>query len=190
MDLSFLPRTRGRATKAVTAEVVRELDRADLALLGAEKGSKPTALKRIGERHHALARNLAGGMSSGEAGLVAGYCGSRVSILLDDPAFKELVQFYRRDVNAQYRDMHQRLSGLALDAAEVLADRLEDAPDDISTGQLMDLVKLGADRTGFGPQSSSTNVNVNVGIASRLDAARQRVAERKLRLVTDEIDGQ
>ena len=47
----------------------------------------------------------------------------------------------------------------------------------ISVGQLMELTKLGADRTGHGPQSS-TNLNVRVDLADRLKAARQRVLER------------
>lgn len=171
-------RTRGRAARPLVAEVVRELEVVDLRALGVEKGSEPSALKRLSERHHALARNLASGMEAGEAGLVAGYVASRVSILQNDPAFKELVEFYRRDVTAQYRDLHQKLAGLALDAAEELGERLESEPEKVSIGQLMEITKMGADRTGFGPQSSQTNVNVNVDLATRLQAARQRVASR------------
>lgn len=181
LDLSAdLFRTSGRAAKPVSAELVRELDAADLCLLQDEKGSKPPPLVRLSERHHALARNLSGGMSQSQAALTCGYTLSRVSILLDDPAFRELLHFYREDVELQYRDLHTRLSGLALDAADVLANRLEEAPEEISTGQLMELTKMGADRTGFGPQSSSTNVNVNVDLAGRLEAARKRVASRTI----------
>jgi hypothetical protein len=179
LDLDLpLMRTRGRAAVTVSAKVVRELDAADISLLGEEKGSHAPAIKRISERHHALARSLAGGMAPGEAGIVCGYSASRVSILQDDPAFKELLHFYREDVSAQYRDLHTRLSGLALDAADILAERMEMAPDDISIGQIMEITKMGADRTGFGPQSSSTNLNVNVDLAGRLEAARKRVRER------------
>lgn len=173
-------RTRGRAARPVVAECVRELDATDLALLSDEKGSEAPALKRLSERHHALARNLAGGMAPGEAAIVCGYVLSRVSILQDDPAFKELVSFYRRDVEVQYRDLHQRLSGLALDAAEELSARLEDEPEKVSIGQLLEITKMGADRTGHGPQSSTTNVNVNVDLAGRLQRARERVAQRQI----------
>jgi hypothetical protein len=177
-------RTRGRAAKPVAATVVRELDTTDLALLQEEKGSVAPAIKRISEKHHSLARMLASGMSSGDAAIYCGYSSSRVSILLDDPAFQELLTYYRADVNAQYRDLHERLSGLALDAAEELHERLvEDMQSDektLSVNQLMELTKMGADRTGFGPQSSSTNLNVNVDMSGRLKAARERVAARKL----------
>lgn len=181
MDLDpDLFRTHGRAKRDIVAEVVRELVPSDLAALGVEKGSETSALKRLSDRHHALARNLAGGMGAGEAGLMAGYVASRVSILQSDPAFKELVEFYRRDVTAQYRDLHQRLSGLALDAAEELSERLESEPEKVSIGQLMEITKMGADRTGFGPQASTTNINVNVDMATRLQEARKRVASRSL----------
>ena len=173
-------RTRGRAARPIVAEVVRELGPADLGLLGEERGSTPSALKRLSDRHHALARNLASGMAPGEAAIMSGYVLSRVSILQDDPAFRELVAFYRRDVEFSYRDLHQRLSGLALDAAEELADRLETEPEKVSVGQLMEITKMGADRTGFGPQSSTTNVNVNVDLAGRLQRARERVAARMI----------
>lgn len=164
-------------------EVIRELEAGDLVLLGAEKGSKSSPIKRLSERHHALARNLAGGMAPSEAAIVCGYSLSRVSILQDDPAFKELLSFYRSDVNAQYRDLHARLSGIALDAAEEIQVRLEEEPEKVSLAALMELTKMGADRTGFGPQSSSTNLNVNVDLAGRMEAARKRVAMRKLELI-------
>lgn len=175
-------RTRGRAAAPVQAAAVRELDEADIALLGEEKGSRPPPLKRIAERHHALARCLASGMRPGEAALTCGYDASRVSILQADPAFKELLEFYRDDVNRAYQGMHENLAGLSMDALAELRERLEadmQADDKtLSVGQLIELTKMGADRTGFGPQSSSTNVNVNVDLAERLKAARERVASR------------
>ena len=174
-------RTRGRASKPVEASVVRELDHADMVLLSSERGVKPSAVKRLTERHHALARNIASGMSITEAALFQGYTISRVSILQGDPAFKELLGFYRADAQRPYRDLHVRLSGLAMDAAEELSNRMEEEPDKVSIGQLMELTKMGADRTGFGPQA--TNLNVNVDLAGRLEAARKRVALRKFDLI-------
>lgn len=175
-------RTTGRAAKPCSATLVRELDSADIALLGEEKGSKAPPLKRLSERHHALARCLAQGMSPGDAAINCGYVPSRVSILQADPAFQELLSFYRQDVNEKYMDMHSVLAGLSLDAAMELRERLEDDTQTdekkISVGQLVELTKLGADRTGFGPQSSQ--VNVNVDLAGRLEAARKRVAMRQL----------
>lgn len=179
LDIPF--RTRGRAAKSLVFAEVRALDAADLSLLGEEKGSRAPALKRLGDRHHALARCLASGMTEADAALACGYVGSRVSILKSDPAFKELLAFYRDDTDRAYRDMHERLAGLSRDAVDELHTRLEEdmqaEEKKISVGHLLEIAKMGADRTGHGPQSSQ-NVNVNVGIASRLEAARRRVADR------------
>lgn len=175
-------RITGRAAKPMSAVQVRELDATDIALLQEEKGSKAAPLKRLSERHHALARCLASGMEPGEAAFTCGYVPSRVSILQADPAFQELLAFYRQSVETKYLDMHGVLAGLSIDAAMELRERLEtDIEADekkISVTQLMELVKVGADRTGFGPQSSQ--VNVNVDLAGRLQAARERVALRRL----------
>lgn len=180
LDIPF--RTRGRAAKSIAFAEVRQLDKTDLALLGDEKGSKPTPLKRLGDRHHALARCLASGMAESDAAIACGYVISRVSVLKSDPAFQELLAFYREDADRAYRDMHERLAGLSRDAVDELHTRLEDdiqaEEKKISVGQLLEIAKMGADRTGHGPQSSQ-NVNVNVGIASRLEAARRRVSERQ-----------
>lgn len=181
-DLDSL-RVRGRATKAVTAEVVRDLDVTDLALLSEERGVKAQPLKRISERHHALARLLAEGVAPGEAAIISGYDPSRVSILQADTAFNELVMFYRADVTRDASDLRKEMYGLSMDAARILSARLEDGGDDFSVGQLMEVVKLGADRTGNGPSSTNTNINLNVNLASRLESARKRVAERQALII-------
>lgn len=162
----------------LTAEVVRELEPSDLLALGEEKGSKPPSLiKRLSERHHGLARNLALGMDHQQAAAVARYSESRISILLSDPAFKELIAFYRKPYDDATANLGQVMGANAMDAAYELADRLEETPESFSIGQLMEVTKLGADRTGFGPQA--TNVNVNVDFASRLQEARKRVEARQ-----------
>lgn len=183
LDIPF--RTRGRAAKPLHAAEVRALDRADLELLSEEKGSVSTPLKRLSDRHHALARCLASGMAETDAAIACGYVISRVSVLKSDPAFQELLYFYRDEANLQYRDLHSRLAGISMDAAEELQERLEHdmqadvANKQISIGQLMEITKLGADRTGHGPQTSNTNLNINVDLASKLEAARKRVEARK-----------
>lgn len=173
-------RTTGRAQKPVAATVIRELDRADIALLGEEKGVQAPALKRLTQRHHALARNLAAGLPDGEAALIVGYDISRVSILKADPQFQELLRFYMAEVDRTYADLHERLAGLSVDATDEIQRRLEDDPESITTGQLLEIVKTTADRTGFGPSSKNEQtLNVNVNLATRLEAARKRVAERR-----------
>ncbi len=188
MNLPLDLRTTGRAKKPLTAEVARQLDEADLLLLAEEKGSRAPAIKRISDRHHNLARHIASGVKPGEAALICRYDASRVSILLSDPAFQELLAFYRSEAQAEFVDFHSQLAGVGRTALDEIACRLEDAPEDISLGQLMEITKLGADRTGHGPQTSTTNLNVNVDLASKLEAARRRVADRTLPAAEAVID--
>lgn len=180
MELGIeLFRTTGRPARPLNPEVVRELVAEDLPALQLSRGSKTSALKRLSDRHHALARNLASGMGVGEAAIVCGLSLSRVSILQSDPAFIELLDFYRTGVTEVYRDVHEKLAGVASAALDELQDRLEDEPEKLSVGHLIEVTKLGADRTGHGPQSSQTSLNINVGMGDRLEAARKRIAERK-----------
>jgi hypothetical protein len=158
---------------AITAVVARDLTYDDLPRLDEPKASKAPALKRLSDRHHRLARALAEGMERGQAGLICGYVPSRVSILQADPAFQNLVGFYREQVNEVFIDLQERLKDVASTAAAILQDRLEDAPDDFATTELGALVKLGADRTGHGP--SSTTTHIAEGMGARLDAASNRL---------------
>lgn len=178
-------RTSGRAAKPLEIEFVRALEPADLPLLQLERGTTPSPIKRLRERHHALARNLASGMTESDAAAICGYDIARVSILKGDPTFRELIEFYREDVTKQYAQLHETLAGMSLDAALLLRERLEEKGEDIAIDKLIEVVKMGADRTGFGP-SSKQEVNVNVNLASRLEEARKRVAQRTLELRANE----
>lgn len=173
--------TSGRAAIPVEVELIRPLMAADLAALDAPRNTSPSPIKRLRERHHALARNIASGMKHTDAAAICGYDISRVSILMGDPTFKELVAFYAEDVNKQYAQLHETLSGLAMDAALVLRERLEDEPEKVSTDKLTEIVKMAADRTGHGP-TMRQELNVNVGISARLAEARKRIAERTIDL--------
>lgn len=179
-DLGLEIRTRGRRAVPVDVAVARELEPADLALLELDRGSKPPPLARIRDSHHALARALAAGMKPAEASLVTGFSPSRISILQNDPSFQELLEFYRENLDAVYADLHRRLATLSLDAASELQERLEQHPEDLGTGQLLKLLEMTADRTGAAPPRGTVNVNVNVGLAERMEAAKERLARAKV----------
>ena len=155
-------RTVGRAPRRAVFEIVRELSLEDIKLLEIEKGVKPSALQRITARHHMLARCVASGMGVTQAALVCNYTPSRVSVLIDDPAFSELLEYYSSEIEGKYVGMHEQLAGIARDAAWELQERLEAEPEKLSVGQLMELTKMGADRTGHGPSpTQQTNVQNN-----------------------------
>lgn len=175
LDLDIAPSLIGRATKVLTAEVMRELTASDVALLGTERGIKPSHIARLSERHHALARCLASGLSVADACAITGYTPSRVSILKGDPSFEELIAFYQTDKAELVQDLGQRMLLNAREAAAILAEKLEDEPAAFHPDTLLDIQKAGADRNGFGPQSKSTHLHVHANLADRLKSARQRV---------------
>lgn len=166
-------RTTGRAGKAISAEVERELGLDDVATLLQEKGVQAPQIVQLRERHHALARLIAEGKKPGEAAILCRYSQSRMSVLLSDPAFTELVAHYREVVNVEFVDFQKKLADLAIDAAGILQDRMEMAPEELSDALLLQVVTVGADRTGHGP-SQKTEVNVRVGLAGRIASAHER----------------
>lgn len=175
MDLDFDLVTPA-SKRPLEAEVLRELTEADLLIAAATpKGSVPSLVKKLNDKHHALARALAGGMDNITAGIVTGYSESRISILRNDPSFQELLAFYRQNLDVVYADMHSRMSTLSLVVLEELAERLESEPEKIGTKTILDILQTLTDRTGFGPRT--TQVNVNLDLAGRLSAARRRAAE-------------
>lgn len=167
-------RTSGRAAVPITGEVVRELNEADLAMLGLSRDVHPPALKKLKDSHHGLARCLASGVRPGEASSITGFSLSRISILQNDPSFKELVEHYRAGADGALADLQARMTTLSMDALEELRDRLLDSPDELDSELLLDIVKVTADRTGHGPSSKQTQVRVNIDLADRLEAARKR----------------
>lgn len=171
-DLGLRP--AGAKGKHVTAVAGEVLVAADLAALETSRDTKAPGVLKLRERHHFLARSIADGMKPGDAGLLCGYCASRVSILQADKAFQDLVQFYRQKVDEKYYGMHERMAALGVDAVDELQERLDDTPDEFTVNQLMDLAGRMADRTGHGV-STQTNVNIKVGLADRLASARRRL---------------
>lgn len=178
-DFDPSPRVKGRAAREIDVEVVRELTEADLALLDTERAIKAPPLKRISERHQALARTIATGTKIGEAAIICGYDISRVSILVHDPTFQELVEFYRRQANTKAMEFSEQLTALGTEAIAELRNRLEEEPEFISTGNLAKIVADTADRTGYGPSSNVNQTNIHIHMASRLEAARKREEERR-----------
>lgn len=177
-ELDMTPRLRGRAKKAPQALYVRDLTNADLDMLATERGTAARPIQRLRDRHHFLARCLANGMSNTEASAVTGYDPSRISILIKDPTFKELVSHYQVVKDSFRAEFQDRAELLALTAMNELQERLEDDPESMSAPTLLEVMKTTADRTGHAPTVKTLNVNVNADLGSRLNAARARLADR------------
>lgn len=178
LDLSTV-RTMGRPSRPLDCEIVRELNSADMALLASSpRGVTTPSIKRIRDSHHAIARLIAEGMSNTDIGACTGYSQSRISILKGDPAFEELVSFYREakvetSIEA-LQEFDRKAIAVRNAAVEVILDRLEDEPDSVSLDEALDITKVFADRTGHGPQTKSTAVTVTMNYAEALAARRRR----------------
>lgn len=163
----------GRPKKSPTIDGVEELRAEDLQ--GLVRGRLPT-VKNLKDSHHAVARLLACGIRSGEVAERTGYSRVRISILQQDPSFRELIEHYRT-VEAQAfieaRDEYwDSAVALRTKAARAIVDQMDEADE---TGEKIPLNRLlaihdsFADRTGYGKRS--TQVNINVDFAARLEKA-------------------
>lgn len=157
IDSVVPPHARGRRQQELHASVRRELNESDVARLWALPdgglGSTASPLQKIGFAHHSLAKLLAEGRTNAECSLITGRSASRISILKNDPAIMELIEYYRTQNEAVYLNIHERLATLGLSSIEELQQRLEDEPDSFSQRELMELAALGFDRSGYGPSS-------------------------------------
>lgn len=171
MDLDLI-RTQGRPPKQILSNIVRELTAGDLAALGEAVASAAPPIKAIRASHHRLAKALAEGMKPGEAALACGYSLSRVSILQSDSTFQDLIEHYRGTVNEVFRDRVEAMAATFDDALEIVNEKLQD--DDVKLEEALKVVTTMADRIGHGAATKSTQVNVNVDLSARLDAARRR----------------
>lgn len=168
----------GRTAAPLLANVVGELTKEDLEALQTEGATKAPGIKKLRERHHALAKALVDGIPDGEAGIICGYTPSRVSILKADPTFQELLKFYEVSKHDRYLELHDKIANLGEDVVDEITERLEEAPEEISIGQLIEISKMALDRSGHGP-STTSNVNVKVGLAEKLATARSRALEHR-----------
>lgn len=174
----------------VTCTIEGILEEEDLRALviaadGAPKEEEDAKdLKKIRERHHSVARLIASGMEQGMVATISNYTPEYLSVLLNNPAMQELVGFYRAKAGNAAEVIGEKLRHVGLAAIEKLAERMdktgEDAMDDHA---LISVAKLGLDRSGHGPSTTSHNVTehhvVDHARIKELDAqARGRSAER------------
>ena len=146
-----------------------------------DEGQSASLIKRLTHRHHNLARHLAAGVKPGDAAIMCGYSPSRVSILQTDPAFKELIQFYKEQQDREFGGLHEKLVTLASDVTDELQRRVEEEPEEIPVGQLVNIMEKTADRTGHGVASTTSNLHLHAesgGAVTRLAELLDGIHER------------
>lgn len=141
-----------RATPApLMLEVSRELTPQDLKLhtdsLGG-LGVKNKTLARLRHSHHLAARAIAEGNTNVEVSALTGYDEVRIAILLESPAFQNLIAYYASQESAKELDFKRRLSAFGMDCLEEMQHRLDEAPEKISWGQLQDAAEFALNAAG------------------------------------------
>lgn len=169
LDEIVLGSARGGAKRRLELrmEYVRDLNEADLPFLlnPPALGVEPPRIKTLAHSHHLAARLLAEGRKPGEVSLQTGYAPATISNLQRDPAFRELMEYYKEQADAAYIDAHQRLAALGLSAADELGRRLDEEPEAFKARELLDISTAFLDRTitkeaGVGRPAGPVAVNV------------------------------
>lgn len=156
----------------------------DLVMLRDRPKAGAPPRKKLRYRHHALARALASGMREGAAAVVTGFAPVTVSILKQDPAFKELMTFYATEEGRGFDAVRAQLLGVGQKFVEEIERRVSEAPDELTMRDLRETGTLLLDRAGFGPAQSSTHeVHIHAGLADALKASRVHAPFPKL--ITD-----
>jgi hypothetical protein len=172
---------RRHADPAILA--VRPLVRADIDhLRSARTAIDP--IKVIRDRHHHIAWLIALGKTYRDIAAEVGMTEARISVLMADPTFLELVEKRRAEIAEIRKDHTEGFVASAtktmLAAESLIQRRLDTAiadPTGEDTVALRDLNRIAADRMdrfGFGKHSTSESRNINMNFASKLEAAIER----------------
>lgn len=142
-----------------------------------EEIDDPSDLKRIKEKHHSVARMLASGLTQRMVSQLCGYTESYLSILLNNPAMQELIEFYRIQAGAAAQLIGEKLRTVGMKALEQLDERIDEKS--LTNQELMGTAKLGLDRGGHGPTSSQHVIREDHIIDHAELARRNRAAEQR-----------
>lgn len=157
---------------------IRSLAREDLTLL-TERREPGAIITKLRDPHHRLARAVAAGLKHVEISSLLGVSANRISMLLKDPAFNDLVSKYRGQVDEAFIRQQDAFMETAtsnmLKAENMIAEKLEAAEETgefLPTRDLLAISRDAADRFGYGKKN--TTLNVNADFAAILEAARRR----------------
>lgn len=175
--LKLRARVKGRKPSPLSVEVERSLREDDILTLNeTEIGVKTPALQRIRDTHHHVARLLSEGLSNVEVSAISGMSPSRISVLRNDPAFQDLLEFYSTVQKEHWGNVQERLAMVSLEATAELHERLVEDPKSVKTTELVEIAKMGLDRTGHGP-TSKIDARVAHFDGRELEAMKQSLKE-------------
>jgi hypothetical protein len=186
---SMIGSARGNKSSELPYHVVRELNEADMSMLlnPGPVGSTTPLIKTLRARHHHLARILAMGEDDRSASIITGYSMSRISLMRADPAFQDLVAYYKAQADAEYVGVHEQLAQLGTEVVEELQERLETKPETFSTKDLLLLGEFALDRSVAPPKSRSDSAR---GVLPQINISFHKGTEQVDLLSVPVIDHQ
>jgi hypothetical protein len=133
--------------------------------------------------HHNIAMMFAVGMTVQEVVRRTGFTPRRLSILLNDPTFLELIEHYRKphadklkeDLANSYADMGTAFNGYLRHVIQNLENHDEE-DETVPLAHAMKVVSDLGDRIGYSKHTIKTNLNVS--FAAALDRAIERSGKR------------
>jgi hypothetical protein len=157
-------------TECATADVADWLESLDADALPPVASAATPALSpssitdRLRARHHQLARYIAEGKAVREAAFIVGYAPATVGGYMQDPAFRELVDYYKAQVHHEYLDMHHRLGSLAATAVDILHERLEERPAAFTNNELRQIINDACDRSVAPSKGAGAGSGVSINV--------------------------
>jgi hypothetical protein len=154
---------RGR-TQPLNLAVMRNLTKEDVVKQqSAEVGVSTTPpIQKLRASHHRLAQLLAQGIKDVEVSRITGYSQSRISILKNDPSFRELLANYKETVADAFSETVEKMKHVTDDALDIIHERLLDEPESFGNGLLIDLITKTGDRAGYAPVQRTVSTHVNM----------------------------
>lgn len=136
-----------------------------LKAAGANVRGAVSLTEKIRVRHHSIARLLAAGRTKADISRVVGVSPATLTILERSPAFQALVLEYMNMMDKAAVEAHTRLKILGNLGIDELTERLAESPKAIKTAEVLEIVKVAADRTGMGPTSKQVTLNGRISPA-------------------------
>jgi hypothetical protein len=148
-------------------------------------------LDQYRERHHAVARLIAIGATHDHIRRQTGISFKRISCLIADPTFKELVALYRKDVEKIWnRNIDQYLDlGMSnmIQTEAMIQDQLEEADEEGKSIPLLTLNRISQDRADRFGYPKTSQVEHKHDFAALLDRAIDRSGKAKEVKVIEQI---
>ena len=169
-------------TSASVPEIgeVRELGEKDLLAYDNAGTLNQAVIGTIKTSHHRIAALLATGISQVEIARRTGYGSTTITSLKSNPAFADLIAFYKEKANEYHDELLERMETTALELLDEIQGRLSDPAiaGAISFNSMTDTLTKLLDRIGHSAvhRTENKNLNVNLG-AGTLGDIRKKANE-------------